>query len=82
MIRHVTAMLAWVTLSGVLLTGCGEGMSTEDAQEECDAIRARLSPTCMTQPAYDACVACHEECGDACGTVETVCPYTFSCPEH
>jgi hypothetical protein len=81
MIRQFTITLALATAGAMLLTGCGEGMSTEDAQDECNDISAQLSQTCMTTAAYNSCVTCHEECGEACGTVETVCPYAFSCPE-
>lgn len=74
-----------VSLLASPLVACGEGYSTEDAQAECDALRANpptTNPPCseFNQVTYDQCVLCFEECGDSCAVVHTACPYTFSCP--
>lgn len=87
MIRHLMAPWTLITLCAFGLAGCADGLSTEEAEEECASIRAELSTSvlgdeCWTPVSQAACMTCHEECGDACGTVDTVCEYTFSCPSE
>ena len=65
-----------IFLSLTCLTACG-GVSTEDATSECEGIRQRQA-SCFTDSAFDACVACYEDCGYDCGILES-CPLQFSC---
>jgi hypothetical protein len=76
MLRFLLALTAASTLT---LTACGEGFDTEEATATCNEERAANS-NCFDDDAFNRCVSCHEECGDACGTVDTVCPARFSCP--
>lgn len=69
-------LAALVSLS--LTLACGDGLSSEDAAVECDAIRA--AEDCVNDSSYAQCLACMEECGDSCGVVNTACPTLFVCP--
>lgn len=74
--------LAWWWFVAALTTvslGCGDGFSTEEATATCDEERRAL-PNCVDTAAYQACISCHESCGDECATVDTACPVRFSCP--
>lgn len=62
--------------------GCSGGLSSEDARANCEEIRAaRNGSSCMSDAAFDQCLLCYEDCGDACGVADTACPLTFNCPE-
>lgn len=63
----------------LLPLACDGGFSTEEATVTCDEEQTRLRDD-MTDASYQACIACHEECGDACATVDTVVPTQFTCP--
>lgn len=72
-------LLALVTSAAA----CGDGFSTEDAVADCNQEEAALASAgsdCFDDAVHAECVACHEECGDGCATVDSVCPVTFSCP--
>ena len=58
--------------------GCsGGGLSQDEATMRCEQLKSREG--CVVAKAYDACVACYEECGDRCKPVAT-CPTQFACP--
>jgi hypothetical protein len=57
--------------------GCGSGLSEEDAQLRCDQERESKGAF-VTDEAYDQCLACFEECGDACEPQATV-PASYEC---
>lgn len=61
-----------------LAFGCGGGLSTEDAQAECDELRLRQQQCFEDTATINACVACFEDCGVDCD-VSDACPATFSC---
>jgi len=77
-------MIKYFALTAVLfalpatLVGCGGGMSTEDAQAECEALRQRLASCLEDEDTIAACVSCYEDCGVNCN-VSNDCPATFSC---
>jgi hypothetical protein len=57
-------------------TGCG-GFSQEKAEARCEQERYAKSQ-CVTDTAFDACVACYKECGDGCDARAT-CPEEYTC---
>ncbi|MEZ4301128.1 MAG: hypothetical protein R3B70_39695 [Polyangiaceae bacterium] len=65
----------FVALLGAAL-GCG-GYSTEKAELRCDQEES-AKEQCVTDAAYEACVACYEECGAGCHPGAT-CPETYLC---
>jgi hypothetical protein len=71
------ALLALLALP-VSTTGCGDGLSTEDAQAECDELQLRLTQCLSDDATMAACVSCFEECGVSCD-VSDACPATFAC---
>lgn len=79
MLRLVVACVALAPLS-VLVSSCGG----DDAVEECEAERELYLGTdkasCMNDATFEACITCHDDCGNSCGTVDTACPFTYSCP--
>ena len=57
-IKYFALTAALVALPAVAI-GCGNGLSTEDAQAECDDLAARL-PSCLEDDqAMASCVSCH-----------------------
>lgn len=71
----------WLGIFGMTAaaaTGCGSGLSTEEATQRCDQEKRALGQL-MTQASYDQCIACYEECGDECERAATPSP-TYSCP--
>jgi len=83
MMRMLPATLAIGMVAGFVLCACGDGYDTEEAEATCDTIKQADANNynCMSQADYDACVTCHEDCGDACLVVDTACPPSFSCGE-
>ena len=76
----MTKYLSLTALVALLTIGCGGGLSTEDATEECDEIRQRLTQ-CMSEDAtFQSCVSCFEECGIDCEFSDQ-CPATFACTD-
>lgn len=72
-------LLALAAASILTLASCGGGFDTGEATATCNEDRERL-PECFDDDAFNRCVSCHEECGDTCATIDTVCPARFSCP--
>ena len=65
------------------VVGCDGGFSDEEAQQRCDQeLQARGSGqnSCMTEQAYDECIAAYTECGSDVRIAET-CPSTFVCTD-
>ncbi len=83
MIRMLSATLIIGMVACAALAGCGGGYDTEEATDACNTIKQADADNynCMSDEDFDACVACHEECGDVCLSVDTACPPTFSCTE-
>jgi hypothetical protein len=81
MIRMSSATLVIGLLACLALGGCGDGYDNEEAVATCDQIKQTDAKNCMSGGDFDACVACHEDCGDLCAVVETACPPTFHCSE-
>jgi hypothetical protein len=79
----------WMLVACLMVAplACGDGLSNAEAVEHCEGERDFSNtndPDCQNMggdPAFQECVACHEECGDHCATVDTACPYAFRCPE-
>src|SRR4030095_14179978 len=71
----------WWLVASLLVSpmACGDGDSTSDATDYCEEQRATLACG-FTDAAFEQCVSCREECGDACGVVDTANPCTFVCP--
>ena len=69
------SILVLATVVGML--ACGSGLDSEEAKSTCDSIRESDS-MCVNDAAYDACVACYEDCGVDCARLES-CPLQFSC---
>ena len=65
-------------LVSCLLTGCGDGLTTQEAVDVCD-IEAENKPA-VTAEAYDACIACFEACGDEC-KAQSTSPETYACED-
>jgi hypothetical protein len=74
---HTRARLALAFLvTAVLANACGSNFETEEAQAECNRIRAAQAQ-CFTAAVYDQCVACFEECGRECSQVPgATCGFT------
>lgn len=70
---QVIAMLA----VAMLAVACGPTMTTDEATAACERQRA-ADTACINDAAFDACVACHEECGRECLILES-CPVQFQC---
>jgi len=81
MIRMLSVTLMIGMVAGLALAGCGDGYDNEEAMAACDTIKQADANNCMSDEDYDACVVCHEDCGDSCLVVDTACPPTFSCNE-
>jgi hypothetical protein len=68
----------------LLFAACGDGDSSDEANDYCQALRdgASSNPQCpeLTDQSFQECVICREECGDACGIVTDICPYVYTCP--
>jgi hypothetical protein len=73
-----------LVLSSIAVVGCTSGYSDEDAVARCDQERDARSQgqdgSCMTDAAYQACVAAFTECGDEVEVSES-CPTEFDCNE-
>jgi hypothetical protein len=67
-------------LLAALFMACGEGEGTADATEHCQGQRDIDTSGCWTDEAFQACVACREECGEACALIDTASPCAFTCP--
>lgn len=78
MMRLLLATVLTV-LASLFVAACSSGFDTEEANATCNEERTRL-PNCFDDAAFASCVACHEECGDTCSTIDTACPATFTCP--
>jgi hypothetical protein len=81
MMLRIASVLMFMLASVVMVGGCGD----DDPVEFCNAEREQylgVEPQdgCMTDTTVAACVACHDECGDACASVLSVCPVEYSCP--
>ena len=83
MIRMRSATLVFGMLACLALCGCGDGYDNEEAVAACDAVKQAdaANDNCMSDADFQACVTCHEECGDLCAVIDTVCPPIFSCDE-
>lgn len=75
MVRTAFGGVALFVVSLVSL-GCG-GFSKEKAEARCDQ-ELFAKAQCVTDSAYQECVACYQECGDSCEPQAT-CPETYSC---
>ncbi len=77
-------LLGALALTTMTLTSmaCDGGFADEEATARCDQeMEARSqgqNGSCLTDEAYDECVAAHVECGDDVIIVES-CPTGFSC---
>jgi hypothetical protein len=78
MIKYFALTVALVALPAIT-AGCGGGLSTEDAQAECDDLSQRLA-SCFDDAVNAECVSCFEDCGVDCD-VSDACPATFACPD-
>jgi hypothetical protein len=78
MLNPVSALRFALILGAPLLGACGGHLSTQDAAERCNIERAN-KPT-VTDEAYQACIACFEDCGDDCAAAGTT-PETYRCAE-
>lgn len=78
MLNPVSAPRFALILGAMLLGACSGRLSTQDAAERCNIERS--NKLTVTDEAYQACVACFEDCGDDCTTAGTT-PETYSCPE-
>ena len=70
------ARALFVALAVVSAAGCDGGFSDEEAAARCD--QEREARECMTDAAYDECVAAYVECGEDV-VIAGTCPTTFSC---
>jgi len=61
----------------LLMVGCGDHFSTQDAYAACESLLARVTTT--TDEVFADCVACHEDCGSECEQGGST-PPTFTCP--
>jgi hypothetical protein len=60
----------------LLLHACGSNFEPEEAQAECNRIRAGQQQ-CFGTATFDECVACFEECGHECSIVHgPTCGFT------
>ena len=77
--------LSTLTLGAMALAACDGGFTDEEATARCDQEEAARSQgqngSCMTDEAFDECVAAHVECGDDVVIVES-CPTAFSCRQE
>jgi hypothetical protein len=78
MIRQVMGFAAWSMMVAAAL-GCDPGLSPDDAKARCDQTK-KADSQCVDDNAYEQCLSCQEECGDACLTLES-CPLQFQCPK-
>lgn len=79
--RKLSLVLSAIALSVLAIgvaPGCG-GYPEEDAVNRCN-IEKTNQAACFTADTFDACVACFEECGDACAVAES-CPVQYVCPK-
>ncbi len=81
MATAVSRMLVLGMLAGLALGGCGDGYDNDEAVAACDGIKQADAKNCMSDADFDACVVCHEDCGDLCSVIDTACPPAFSCNE-
>lgn len=79
MIKYFALTAVLVALPAIA-TGCGSGLSTEDAQAECEDLRQRLTSCLEDDATMSRCVSCYEECGVECD-VSDACPATFACSD-
>ena len=77
--KRLVLATALTALTALAIGGCGDGFDTAEATAACDADEKNM-PNCFDDDAYAQCIACHEECGDTCATIDTVCPAQFTCP--
>lgn len=63
---------------GLALAACG-GYSEDEATTKCDLERTAKA-ACMNDAAYEQCLSCFQECGDACAIAES-CPLQYTCSE-
>jgi hypothetical protein len=64
-------------IAAALLAGCGNHLSTQEANVECQQERERKPD--LTDDDFAECVACFEECGNTCEAQGTS-PETYACP--
>jgi hypothetical protein len=57
--------------------GCDGGYTEAKAEERCQQEMASKAQ-CVTDAAYQECVACYEECGTQC-LAQATCPETYTC---
>lgn len=63
--------------AALLVMGCGDGYTTEEAQVNCDQERAAKA-SAFTDASYDQCIQCYEECGSLCRAAATT-PVSYAC---
>ena len=65
--------LRLLLVAPLFLLACGDNATTQEAYATCKGL---LERTHTADPdSFDACVACHENCGDECQTEDGfVCP--------
>jgi hypothetical protein len=82
--RRISLAGALILFATIAAAACGGGFDNEEATATCNEDRTRLhtehGDSCVDAEAFAQCVSCHEECGDACATIDTVCPARFQCP--
>lgn len=77
MLNTMSALRFALILGATLLGACSGRLSTQDAAERCDI--ERENKLTITDEAYQACIACYEDCADDCTSAGTT-PETYSCP--
>ena len=75
--RPFALSLVRLALALALATGCGSSFSEDEARGVCTR-RQQAESACMDDAAFEACVACYEECGNDCAVLES-CPLQFAC---
>jgi hypothetical protein len=77
-LRGLAALSAVVVLSSAA-AGCGDGVSSSEANVLCQQEQMSIAD-CFDTTVFAACVACYESCGTSCQSVGTSCPLTYECP--
>lgn len=75
--------VSFVLALSFAVVGCDGGFSDEEARAQCDEERASRGDgqtSCLTDEAYDECLAAYTECGSDVRIAET-CPTKFVCTD-
>jgi hypothetical protein len=68
-----------MVLSGVAAGGCSRGYNDQKAEQRCQQ-EMQSKAGCITDAAYQACIACYKQCGEICDA-QASCPETYQCDE-